>query len=141
LAVVKHITSETVWKDFKVNQAREYIKVSMNPYVNEYGINTHFFHFYFPQIAQVHLEGRKDADQVHNCWNRFWIMYKAVHRRQEHTGGGDGDEETDDDDNEAKGTSDNKRKQQEKKPSGACFSKKSLDTFEESVYYALIDNV
>jgi len=50
LAVVKHITSETVWKDFKVNQAREYIKVSMNPYVNEYGINTHFFHFYFSQI-------------------------------------------------------------------------------------------
>ena len=26
-----------------VNQAREYIKVSANPYVSEYGINTHFF--------------------------------------------------------------------------------------------------
>ena len=44
--VVKYIASETVWKDFKVNQAREYIKVSANPYVSEYGINTHFFLFF-----------------------------------------------------------------------------------------------
>lgn len=37
------------------------------------------------------MEGRKSVEQVKNLWNTQWSKYKAVRRRENHTGGGDGD--------------------------------------------------
>jgi hypothetical protein len=81
--------------------------------------------------------------------NRLWDIYKAVRRRQEHTGGGDGDDatddETDEDGNDDVDVDDgpegaNKRKKPKKTARGR-FSKKTLDAFEESEFYVLIDAV
>jgi hypothetical protein len=74
-------------------------------------------------------------------------MYKIVCHHQEHTGGGDGDDDTDDgtdaeDDIEPKKVDgDEKKHKKPTKTAQGRFSKKSLDAFEESVYYELIDVV
>jgi len=100
------------------------------------------------QISQQRLDGRKDAEAVRNLWNRFWTMYKIVRRRQEHTGGGDGDDDDDLGDGDDEGEIDEddlsggKRKRKPKKTATKPrFSKRTLDAFEESVYYQLIDKV
>jgi hypothetical protein len=70
-------------------------------------------------------------------------MYKVVRRRQEHTGGGDGDDDTDNEDDIEDGEEDGNGKKGKKptKTARGRFSKKTLDAFEESVYYELIDAV
>jgi hypothetical protein len=72
-------------------------------------------------------------------------MFKVVRRRQEHTGGRDGDDDSDDEDeaeedNDGEDGKEGSRKRPAK-TARARFSKKTLDGFEESVYYRLIDNV
>ena len=107
------------------------------------------------QISQVVLTGRRDVEQVRNCWNRFWSLFKCVRRRQEHTGGGDGDEvdlddsEDGDDEGEVPETGTKRKKPPPKKHgkdgskegSREQFSPGVMDSFEQSEFYALIDKV
>jgi hypothetical protein len=74
-------------------------------------------------------------------------MYKAVQCRQEHTGGGDGDKESNDEDEDDEGDAGDdatvvaEKRKKPVKSRKARFSKKTLDAFEESPYYAMIDDV
>ena len=102
------------------------------------------------QISQVILEGRRDVEQVKNCCNRLWALFKCVCRHQEHTGGGDGDEnpsdESDDgDDEEEIGTKHKKPKKHRKNGSSdgnkEQFTPAQMDSFEVSEFFTLIDLV
>ena len=91
------------------------------------------------QISQVILEGRRDVEQVQNCWNRLWALFKCVRRRQEHTGGGDGDDEEEIGKKHKKpkkhgkdGSSDGNKEQ---------FTPAQMDSFEVSEFFTLIDLV
>ena len=64
----------------------------------------------------------------------MWTMYKLVHCHQEHTGGGDGDDKADDVVLERKHKC--AEEQKPKKALKAHFSKRTLDAFEESIYYS-----
>lgn len=44
------------------------------------------------QLSQTHFEGQRSVEQIRQCWMGIWTTYKAVIRKQKHTGGGDGDE-------------------------------------------------
>jgi hypothetical protein len=67
-------------------------------------------------------------------------MYKAVRRHQEHMGGKDGNDDTDDeDDNE--GAAEGEKCKRLTKTTCGRFSKKTLNAFEDSEYYILIDAV
>ena len=84
--------------------------------------------------------------QVWNYWfNQAWEKYKAVHKRQEHTGGGDGDADRsldlDADDSAADGDDlavDGSKPKWTKK---VQFSPQVLDNFENSWIFKLIDVV
>ena len=102
------------------------------------------------QISQVILEGHRDVEQVWNCWNRLWALFKCVRRCQEHTGRGDGDEnpsdESDDrDDEEEIGKKHKKLKKHGKDGSSdgnkEQFSPAQMDSFEVSEFFTLIDLV
>lgn len=96
------------------------------------------------KISQKRLDGRKNSKQVRNLWNRYWAIYKLVCRRQEHTGGGDGDDETDlegGSDQANDEDDDKKRKHKPTKHPPVRFSKRVLDSFENSVYFPIIDRV
>lgn len=97
--------------------------------------------------------------QVRNLWCRQWDLFKAVRRRQDHTGGGDADEREDDsqsevDEEAAKDDVENGEKVAKdgkhlsakkrlaalgaKKPK---FSQAHLDDFENSEWFRMIDQM
>ncbi|KAF7966469.1 hypothetical protein HWV62_38328 [Athelia sp. TMB] len=118
LQVISYVTLEKVWKDWKVNKAKELLNIS-----------------------QKLFGGKHDGKAVDNLWSRFWAMFKIVRRCQEHIGGGDGDEDDGTDlegDGGGEGESVKKRKISAKR---VRFSKSVLDTFEKSVYFRALDKV
>ncbi|KAF8159923.1 hypothetical protein B0H34DRAFT_797120 [Crassisporium funariophilum] len=127
LTVVRWITQEERWKDWKLKQ-----------------------HGYWITLSNDVLKppGRISASQIKNYFtNQAWEKYKAVRERQAHTGGGDGDakrvdalsssndEDSDSDQEEPTETGKRKRKGREK------FSQTVLDEFEKSEIFKLIDAV
>ncbi|KZP09677.1 hypothetical protein FIBSPDRAFT_963726 [Athelia psychrophila] len=115
LIVIKHICSEKVWMDFKINQAKECLFISQNL-----------------------LGNKRDLEQVHNCWNHVWSLYKVCRRREDHTGGGDRDAQTDneglgDDESDDEGGGGLPRKPSKR------ISKRQMDAFEGTEFYNIID--
>lgn len=102
-------------------------------------------HLGMPQISQKLLGGRNDVKSVGNMWTRMWALYKAVRRRQEHTGGGDGDQDTgsddDGDDGEDEDEHGDKTKKRKKTKTKERFTKSVMDNFESSVFFQVLDDV
>ncbi|KAF8152558.1 hypothetical protein B0H34DRAFT_861765 [Crassisporium funariophilum] len=127
LTVVRWITQEERWKDWKLKQHGYWITLSNNV---------------------LKLPGQILALQIKNYFtNQAWEKYKAVRERQVHTGGGDGDakrvdalsssndKDSDSDQEEPTETGKRKCKGREK------FSQTVLDEFEKSEIFKLIDAV
>lgn len=116
------------------------------------------------QVSQKVLEGRKTVKQVQDMWEGMWDRFKAVRRRQEHTGGGDGNDATESEKEESdevkevkhastvkggnaaedlpvKPFAGMKRKRPAASSSTPRFSKRVLDRFEESQIFYIIDSV
>lgn len=104
-------------------------------------------HLGIQQISQKLLGGRNDVKSVANMWTRMWALYKAVRRRQEHTGGGDGDQETgpeddgDDGEDEDGDEASEKTKKRKKAKTKERFTKSVMDTFESSMFFQVLDDV
>ncbi|KZP34565.1 hypothetical protein FIBSPDRAFT_881082 [Athelia psychrophila] len=116
LQVITYVTSEKVWKDWKVNKAKELLNIS-----------------------QKLFGGKHDGKAVDNLWSRFWAMFKIVRQRQDHTGGGDGDDDGTDLEGGGDGADEGTKKRKVSKR--VRFSKSVLDTFEHSVYFEALDAV
>ena len=102
------------------------------------------------QISQVILKGCRDVEQVHNCWNQLWALFKCVCYCQEHTGGGDrdknaSDKSNDEDEDEEIGKKCKKPKKHGKDVSSdgnkEQFMPAQMDSFEVSKFFTLIDLV
>lgn len=94
------------------------------------------------QTAQTVLQGRVTAEQVKNYWeNQAWLKYAACRGREDHTGGGDGDADRD----AQKDAEGGEVKPVKSGKPGAkrkvTFSNKTLDQFENSEIYRLMDAV
>lgn len=160
IKAIKFICEPERFVTFKATQAHDFQTVSLTVGFK----NMKTLTLFILQISQKLLEGRKSQKQVAQLWSSQWDKYKAVRRRQQHTGGGDGDESDGDSESDPENVTEaaltvgkgetadldlghnckpamkRKRTTPSMKKSGR-FSHKVLDKFEQSEVYKIIDGV
>ncbi|KAH9951558.1 hypothetical protein B0H21DRAFT_842192 [Amylocystis lapponica] len=120
LKLISYVVDERNWASFQKNQAQMLSKAAMELFPN------------------------KSYEQCRRQWSRNWELYKACRRREGHTGGKDGDECSDASDGDiSEGHTKKCIKTEDGKGKAVVgqHSKETLDRFERSKLYKLINAV